>query len=107
MTASVGLRRPEERHKDIHHGRELVRLGEVELVRLLRKDPRAERVLVQRLLLAVVREQRDHRGNGVVSDADMERRAARNVALSRHAALLPLPCRSESSSAGSARSAWE
>ena len=67
--------------EDIHRGRVLVGLGQIEGIHLLGENTRSEAVLVQFLLHGVIGEQRDHRGNRVVADADVEGGSALDLSL--------------------------
>ena len=67
--------------EDIHRGRVLVGLVQIEGIHLFGEDTGSEAVLVQFLLRGVIGEQRDHRGNRVVADADVEGGSALDLAL--------------------------
>ena len=67
--------------EDIHRGRVLVGLVQIEGIHLLGENTRSEAAFVQLLLRGVIGEQRDHRGNRVVSDADVEGGSALDLSL--------------------------
>ena len=67
--------------EDIHRGRVLVGLVQIEGIHLFGEDTRSEAVLGQYLLRGVIGEQRDHRGNRVVADADVEGGSALDLSL--------------------------
>ena len=75
------LTNPSPTGKDIHRGRVLVGLRQVEGVHRLGENARAEAVFVQFLLCGVVGEQGDNRGNRVMADADVEGRSTLDLTL--------------------------